>query len=405
MFQTFRETLSRRRVVAAGTPPSPGVNSPDIDTISLIPKLLASQYAMLKSFQPSDSKMRSALQKQPKKRVVKLLRLGLFAIAFAITGCNRTPAANSSLTTASFKVALLVPGPVSDAGWNAAAYDGLELIKQRLHADTALDQTTSPADFEDAFRDFAGRGFNLIFAHGFEYTDTALIVANDFPATWFVVTSGSGHSANVASLTFRIEEAAYVEGVLAGGVSKTGIVGAIGGIELPAIRLTFDGFRRGFLAVRPNGRVLTSFTGSFDDPGAAKEAALAQTGRGADILFHDADAAGLGVFQAARQAHAYAFGANRNQNDVAPDVILASAVTFIPQAFLKIATEIEAKNFRPGMLEFGMRDGLVKVVYNPRLLPVIPPVALARAQAAERDIMAGKLEPVPVPSAVAAANP
>src|SRR5437899_2042425 len=73
----------------------------------------------------------------------------------------------SSPTTASgFRVALLTPGPVSDAGWNAAAYEGLELIKTRLRAETALVQTRSPADFEDSFRDFAARGFNLVFAHG-----------------------------------------------------------------------------------------------------------------------------------------------------------------------------------------------------------------------------------------------
>src|SRR5262249_43528191 len=152
------------------------------------------------------------------------------------------------------------------------------------------------------------------------------------------VTSGSGSSANVASLTFKIEEAAYVEGVLAGSITKTGVVGAIGGIELPAIRLTFEGFRRGVIAARPNGRLLVSYTGSSDDVGAAKEAALAQISQRADVLFHNADAAGLGVFQAARQAHIYAFGANRNQNDVAPETVLASAVTKIPEAFLKLAT-------------------------------------------------------------------
>lgn len=280
---------------------------------------------------------------------------------------------------------------MSDAGWNAAAFDGLQLIKKNLGADTALVQTTSPADFEDAFRDFAGRGFDVIFAHGFEYTDLALKVARLFPKTEFVVTSGSAAAANVASLTFRIEEAAYVEGVLAGGVSKSGVVGAIGGIELPSIKLTFDGFRHGFTSVRPDGRVLTSFTGSFDDVGAAKEAALAQIGRGADLLFHNADAAGLGVFQAAAQAQIYAFGANRNQNDVMPETVLASAVTDIPGAFLMIARAVRDGSFHPAMIEMGMRDGMVKVVYNEKLAAKIPAAALGRANEAEREIVAGKI--------------
>jgi basic membrane protein A and related proteins len=299
-----------------------------------------------------------------------------------LAACTSPHKAPSSAAT--FRVALLTPGPVSDAGWNAAAFDGLQLIKERLGAETALVQTRSPADFDDGFRDFASRGFNLIFAHGYEYTDSAIKVARDFPQVYFVVSSGSQSSRNVASLTFKFDQAAYAEGVLAGGVTKTRVVGAIGGIELPSIRQTFDGFRRGFLSVRPDGRVLISYIGKFDDVGAAKEAALAQISQGADLIVHDADAAGLGVFQAAAQAHIFAFGAIRNQNDVMPGVVIASAVTSTAQAFLRIATEVKNNQFHPAMLEFGMEDGMVKVVLNPRLESRISPQAMERFLAVER---------------------
>jgi basic membrane protein A len=313
----------------------------------------------------------------------------LFIFILTPLSCRRAEAPPPNRATVSFRVALLTPGPVSDAGWNAAAYDGLQLIKRELGAEVATVQTASPADFDDAFRDFAGRHFDLIFAHGFEYTDAALKAGRDFPLTKFVVTSGSAAAANVASMSFKIEEAAYVEGALAGAMSHSGIAGAIGGIELPAIKLTFDGFRRGFIAAHPQGRVVTSFTGNFDDVGAAKEAALAQISQGADFLFHDADAAGLGVFEAAGQAHIYAFGANRNQNSVAPAVVIASAVTSIPDAMLKIATAVKAGSFHPGMIEFGMRDGMVHVVINPQLEAKIPASALDRMKQAQDAIMSG----------------
>ncbi len=313
----------------------------------------------------------------------------------ALTGCSHGGAhsGGDQATTAqsAFKVALLTPGPVSDAGWNAAAFDGLQLIKRKLGAETAMVQTQSPADFEDAFRDFAQRGFNIIFAHGFEYTDTAIKVAKLFPKTYFVVTSGSAASANVASITFRIEEGAYVEGVIAGGMTKTGVVGAIGGIKIPSIGVTFEGFRRGFLATRPSGRVLVSYTGSFDDVGAAKEAALAQISQGADLLIHNADAAGLGVFQAAVQSHIFAFGVNRDQNSVAPDTVLASVVTHIPRAFLRVATEVKSGTFKPGMIEYGMKDRMVDVVYNPRLVDKIPAAVMAEARKANADITGGQI--------------
>jgi len=235
--------------------------------------------------------------------VVKAYWTAILIIVASIGLGACTSPRKSPVDSSRFRVALLTPGPVSDAGWNAAAFDGLQLIKDKLDAETAMVQTRSPADFEDGFRDFASRGFNLIFAHGYEYTDSAISVARDFPKVYFVVSSGSQSSRNVASLTFKFDQAAYAEGVLAGGVTKTGVVGAIGGIELPSIRLTFEGFKRGFLSVRPKGRLLVSYIGKFDDVGAAKEAALAQISQGADLIVHDADAAGLGVFQAAAQAH------------------------------------------------------------------------------------------------------
>jgi basic membrane protein A and related proteins len=325
-------------------------------------------------------------------RCLKIINLSLLIAMVAVgSACQSTGSRPTKAAGAPFQVALLTPGPVSDAGWNAAAYDGLQLIRQQLGAQTALVQTTSPADFDDAFRDFAARGFKLIFAHGFEYTDAALSAGRQFPHSYFVITSGSASSANVASVSFKIEQAAYVLGVLAGGMSTTGVAGTIGGIELPAIKLTFEGFKRGFMSVRPKGRVLTSFIGSFDDVGAAKEAALAEISQGADMLFHDADAAGLGVFQAAGQQHVYAFGSNRDQNDVAPAVVLASAVTSIPQAFLKIARQVKAGDFHPRMIEFGMADGMVRVVLNKRLESRIPSTVMTRVEDTERAIISGSI--------------
>src|SRR5580704_14243717 len=115
------------------------------------------------------------------------LALVICAAIVGVASC--TSPAKRPLDSSEFRVALLTPGPVSDAGWNAAAFEGLQLIKSKLGAETALVQTRSPADFDDSFRDFASRGFELIFAHGYEYTDEALTVAKSFPNTYFVVSS------------------------------------------------------------------------------------------------------------------------------------------------------------------------------------------------------------------------
>jgi basic membrane lipoprotein Med (substrate-binding protein (PBP1-ABC) superfamily) len=99
------------------------------------------------------------------------------AVIVFVNGCAPKP---QNIAHPGFRVALLTPGPVSDAGWNASAFERLQLIKSRLGAETAMVQTTSPADFDDAFRDFGSRGFSLIFANGFEYTEAAIQAGRDF---------------------------------------------------------------------------------------------------------------------------------------------------------------------------------------------------------------------------------
>ncbi len=95
--------------------------------------------------------------------VVKAYWTAILIIVASIGLGACTSPRKSPVDSSRFRVALLTPGPVSDAGWNATAFDGLQLIKDKLGAETAMVQTRSPADFEDGFRDFASRGFNLIF--------------------------------------------------------------------------------------------------------------------------------------------------------------------------------------------------------------------------------------------------
>ena len=101
---------------------------------------------------------------------------------------------------AGFRVALLTPGPVSDAGWNAGAYEGLKAIENELEAKVSHVQVKTPSEFEEQFRAYAADGYSLCFGHGFEFQDAAARVAKDFPGTVFVTTSGSRVSANQARL-------------------------------------------------------------------------------------------------------------------------------------------------------------------------------------------------------------
>lgn len=291
-----------------------------------------------------------------------------------------------------FKVALLSPGPISDAGWNALAYEGLLAIRDQLGAEIAQIQTKTPAEFEEGFRDFARRGYQLIFGHGFEFQEAAATVSPDFPNTVFITTSGNTVRKNVAPIRFLLEEATYLEGILAALMSKTGKAGVVGGIEIPSVKSTILAFEAGAKSVRPDFQVVTVYIGNWEDVGAAKAASLALVQQGADFLFHNADAAGLGVFQAAQEKKVFAFGANKNQNDVAPDVVIASATIDIPRAFVQVAREVKEGKFVGRIERKGMKDGVVDMVLNPRLEPTIPVAVKNRLNETRAAIIAGTIQ-------------
>ena len=294
-----------------------------------------------------------------------------------------------------FRVALLTPGSIADGGWNAGAYEGLAEIRDQLGADVRHVETRTPAEFEEGFRDFAGRGFDLIFGHGFEYQEAAAKVAAEFPDTVFITTSGNTLLPNMAPMVFELEQAIYLCGVMAGRMTETGTLGLIGGIDLPSIRSTFIAFRGGALAARPQVVVRDVFIGNFDDTAAAREAARALLEEGADLLLHQANDAGRGVFRAVSEraregARVFAFGTNRNQNGMAPEVVLASATLDIPAAFVEVARRVRNGTFQPEPLRLGMSEGIVALAINPRLRDEIPTGVLAELAQLEREIRSGE---------------
>jgi basic membrane lipoprotein Med (substrate-binding protein (PBP1-ABC) superfamily) len=177
-------------------------------------------------------------------------------------GTDRSPRARagsseSSAKADSFRVALLTPGPISDRSWNGGAYAGLVAIRDSLGATVSHVQTKTPAEFEENFRQYGAQGYNLVIGHGFEFQDAAVRVAPDFPKTLYLTTSGNTVRANVAGLEFAFEEASYLAGILAAGMTKSGVIGAIGGTELPPVKRSFAAYAAGAHSANPQVAFVT----------------------------------------------------------------------------------------------------------------------------------------------------
>lgn len=326
----------------------------------------------------------------------------LLALVLALVGCS-SGGSDSQVTTSEpatgqkkeseFKVALITPGPVSDAGWNAMAYEGLKSIETELGAQVNNQEATGPK-IRDAMRSYAQQGYDLVFGHGYEYNEPAIEVAKDFPDTVFISSSGGKTAKNAGAFRFYLEQGFFLAGYVAGLASKSHVVAMIGGDDVPSIRSTFKAFKAGALKANPNTRVIEVFTGNGTDSAAAKQATLKAIDEGADYVIHQANNAAQGVFEACKERKVWAFGANLNQNDNPSGVVMGSAVIIAKPAFLRLAQLVKNGAYQGSVTLMSMKDGAIDFVFNDALTSQLPE-GVVRKTIEMRDSVLQEVQEVP----------
>ncbi|HYF51557.1 MAG TPA: BMP family protein [Planctomycetota bacterium] len=324
---------------------------------------------------------------------MRLLGL-LFSIAavIALSSCGTANAPSGTGTPQSsggktgdtqFKAALVTPGAINDGGWSENAYKGLKKIESELGAKVSNAVAGSPTDAINAFREFAKQDTNLIIGHASEWFDPqTLEIAKARPKSTFLISGSENAQDNVAGVRFLLEDGCYVLGQIAGAISKSGKLGCVGPKELPVIASTFHAFEQGAKSVRPDIKVEIVWTNDWADVARAKERTLILIENGADVIFHNANDGAPGVFQAVQSKKdkgVLCFGSNADQNAMADDVILASAVLDIPSVFVSLAKKVKDGTFDRKVQFVGMPDGFVWVSYNKKLEDRIPADVKKRA--------------------------
>ena len=329
------------------------------------------------------------------------LIISLLVIGFML-GCERIQESSKNIHTPeaeTFKVGMLLPGSISDQGWNALAHDGLKAIEAELGAEIDYVESLTPDAWEPDFRAYAVEGYHLIFGHGYEYQEAAIAVAQDYPEIVFITSAGASGAIreNVSPIVFRLEQASYLLGMIAGLMTQTDMIGTVGGQDLPSGRSVFIAFEGGVKSVNPDAVVQRAYVGDWENIAKAREIATTQIQDGVDFIFHNANEAGLGVFEAVVLAQdvgktVYAFGANRDQSAVSPRAVLANAV-ITPKAYLQLATAVRNGTFESKLHVFTMTtDGAIALTYNPELQDQVPEGVQQRVEAARQQILAGTLE-------------
>ena len=259
------------------------------------------------------------------------------------------------------RVAMMLPGPITDQGWNATAYNGLMRIQDELGLEVAFTEQVDLSDIPEIVRAFANQGYDIIIGHGFQFGDPIDAINDEFPDIKFVVTSSTFHKApNVASLNNDNWQQGFLAGAFSALMTESGKVGAVAGLEIPSITAYVNGYEAGVRYISDDVDYTTVFTGDFYDAVRARESADAMINAGVDIIAHNADAAGLGVFEAARDRNVWAIGSITDQKDAAPEVIVTSALSNLSDGIFEFVKGLtEGEEFKPEPYWMGIEEGIV----------------------------------------------
>jgi basic membrane protein A and related proteins len=274
------------------------------------------------------------------RRLFLALMSGVSAL---VLGAGRSQAA-------ALRVAIVMPGNITDKSWNQAGYEGIMAAKAALGLDVAYSEKVPPPDLAEAMADYARRGYKVVIGHGGQFQDAVEHVAAQYPNTIFVVNSGKKAGGNVATADFNYGQFGYLLGYIAAKMSKTGKAGFIGAQKVKFCTDLNTSYEAGLKAAGGK-EVLTAWTNDWDDIAKGKEAALSQMSQGADVIFPTMDNGAIGSLQACKEKGAWSFGLWYDAIVDWPDTVLQSAIFDVRGAmmdYLTIAAEgkLEGKNYK-----------------------------------------------------------
>ncbi len=244
-------------------------------------------------------------------------RLLMLAPALALLPWALPVAAQAKL-----KVAAIYTVPVEQQ-WVSRIDKALKAAVARGEIEYVFSENVSNADYERVMRQYAEAGNGLVVGESFAVEAAARKVAKDYPKVAFLMgSSGKPQAPNFSVFDNYIQEPAYLTGMVAGGISKSGKIGMVGGYPIPEVNRLMNAFIAGALEVNPKADFTITFINSWFDPPKAKEAAFAMIDKGADVLYAER----FGVSDAAKDKGKLAIGNVINTQDKYPDTVVASAL-------------------------------------------------------------------------------
>lgn len=333
-----------------------------------------------------------------RRGIIAWLAIGLIVVLVGGCATNSAPAGNQGAKPGSdgkqqVKVALVTAtGGLGDRSFNDSAWAGFQRAEKELGAGIKVVEPTSVADYATQLSAMADAGYQLVVGIGFDMKDAVAKVAPKYPNTKFATVNVMVDAPNVAVAQFKDHEGSFLAGALAGAMTKTGVVGFVGGADAPNIRRFLVGYEEGVKATNPNAKVLPAFVGAFNDPAKGKESTLQLIAQKADIIFHAAGKTGEGVIDAAKQSNVYAIGVDQDQDFIAPGRVLTSMVKRVDVAMYDLIKSVKDGNFKAGVHMYGLKEGGVGLSEMKYTKDAIPRDVLTKIDDLKSKIISGEIK-------------
>ena len=327
-----------------------------------------------------------------------------------------------------------------DRSFNQSAYEGAQRAAREFGVQVKDFEPSDPSQISQGVRSFARDGFDLTIGVGYANNASISQVATENPDLAFGLIDDVSDVKNVASLTFQEEQGSYLVGYLAGLNSSTGVVGFVGGVDIPLIHRFRAGYTAGVKAANPKAKIIAQYVGTtseaWNNPGRAKEIAASMRARGADIIFSAAGGSGNGVIDYVKQVQClkaadlprgvtfkssnfaavpksagykkacggntrpmFFIGVDSNQNplgdtDSNPKTLnhgLTSMLKRVDNAVYALIKDVQDGKFKGGERRFGLKDGGVGYALDQYNRDLIPSAQIVKVEAVKAKIIKGQI--------------
>ena len=331
------------------------------------------------------------------------------AMVLTVAGCggggNSSSSSQPSSTSeggeeAKLSVAMVTDvGGVNDQSFNQPAWEGLQTAKKDLGIEAKYIESKQEAEYGPNLEILSDEGHDLIWGVGFMLQSAAIDAASKNPDTMYALVDsdfGADAPKNTIGVLFRAQEPSFLVGYIAGKVTETGKVGFVGGVKGEVIDQFEYGYRAGVAyAAKELGKEITvdvQYANSFGDSGLGKSIAQKMYAEGCDIVFHAAGNVGVGVIEAAKENDKWVIGVDQDQNHLAPDNVLTSAMKTVGKAMnIVIQDLMDGKDLGGQTLVFGIKEGCAGVA--PTSDKNVPEDVLTATKALEEKIVSEEIVP------------